>query len=112
MYILQTDMLYAKSTFCIEGSLFPELKDYMCIFQIAVHINLLPKCNFIPFLKSKIFKLQGEEFISTQRYYSSFYHLLSHLSATCFGRTTIFKQKKCISEITLLTMDPLFLDIN
>jgi hypothetical protein len=49
---------------------------------------------------------------SMQRYCSSFYYLLIYLIATCFGRTTIFKQKIRMSEITLLTTDPLFSDIN
>jgi hypothetical protein len=46
---------------------------------------------------------QGEEIPSRQRYCSSFYSI--HLSATCVGRTTIFKEKICVSEITLLTTD-------
>jgi hypothetical protein len=33
----------------------------------------------------------GEGFPSTQRYYSSFYNLFIHLTATRSGRTTIFK---------------------
>jgi hypothetical protein len=35
--------------------------------------------------------------------------LLIHLAATCFGHTTIFKQKYIRQKLTRLTMDPLFL---
>jgi hypothetical protein len=52
---------------------------------------------------------QSRGFPSTHRYCSSFNYLFIHLFATCFGRTTIFKQKYNYQEITLLTTDPLML---
>jgi hypothetical protein len=47
-------------------------------------------------------------FPATQRYYRRFLLFIIYLTATCFGRTTIFRQIYLL-EITLLTTDPLFL---
>jgi hypothetical protein len=48
---------------------------------------------------------------STQRHYRRLILLLNTTyTATCFGRTTIFKRNILIARINQLTTDPLFLE--
>jgi hypothetical protein len=72
------------------------LKQY--IYETSHFVNVSWYFIFGVYILLRVWH-QGEGFPSMQRYYSSFYYLFIHLPATCFGRMTIFRQKRDMSEL-------------